>query len=354
MFRLRSDLGVRIDRRSDRIWSTSVTALCMALFLTTYSTDLSAQWTYTQSEAPTTPAPNGLLSVQTPTTCSDGSQTLPSSGFLKGGTVVTIDTSVTNTGKCDSYLFGSYVSTDLHGVNLIWYFLQYPSGASSYDRFWGSSPYSLSYDSRTPGNGSGSKTEYGLYQMGQYQLGFQTNAMATSCNFATDSAVTWKPVNVVACSPKWLLAGNPAVNQHLPPTSISLYVPSDMWDVLAHDLSSPAIQAAADWNEQLAGTGVSVTVVNYDCGTGGNCIDLTTGDTGSGCAMNTRHPDLSTGNSTFHRRSPCPPTLHPDRRRDFAGHWHMSWAISLGWMSTTEASVHRWTLRRRRTRSWRR
>jgi len=153
----------------------------------------------------------------------------------------------------------------------------------------------LSYDSRTPGNGSGSKTEYGLYQMGQCQLGFQTNAMATSCNFATDSAVTWKPVNVVACSPKWLLAGNPAVNQHLPPTSISLYVPSDMWDVLAHDLSSPAIQAAADWNEQLAGTGVSVTVVNYDCGTGGNCIDLTTGDTGSGCAMNTRHPDLSTG-----------------------------------------------------------
>lgn len=36
-------------------------------------------------------------------------------------------------------------------------------------------------------------------------------------------------MHAVACKPEWNLAGNPPVNVHFPPTTISLHVPSNMW-----------------------------------------------------------------------------------------------------------------------------
>ena len=304
------------------MWSSGLATLCTLFFLTTYSSDLAAQWTYTQVEAPTTPAPNGFLSVQTPTTCTDGSQTLPNNGFLKAATVVTVDTSVTNAGKCDSYLYGNYSSTALHAVNLIWYFLQYPSGVTSYARFWGPYPYSLSYDSRTPGNGSsGSLNEYGLSQQGQYQLGFQTNAIATGCNFPTDSPITWKPVNVLSCKPAWFVDPSNAINYHAPLGNITIKVPAGFGLAQA-----PAEAAAAAWSAALGRT--IVVQADSTCPqTDPLCVDLKadhgTLDGDTGCASlgtASYNPAGEWTGSTAVRFMPDWSGAHPDKLQRLIAH----------------------------------
>ena len=287
----------RVARNIGTTSSVRAAALLALLLVPTCSTYASAQstwpWSYVEVVPPTTPAPDGFLTVQAPTACTDSSQTLPSTGYLKAATPVTIDTAVTNTGKCDAYLFGSYNQREFHAVNLIWYFINYPSGGSSYDRFWGSQwpfPSPMSYDSRTPFYGSGSKTEYGLYQLGQYQLGFQTNALATGCGFPVDSAITWKPVNVVSCKPGFTQAGNGSITR-LPAGTIHIYVPSTM-----SYLYGPVDDAAADWSTLLAESGITLTRdLTSPCTTGGNCINVAEASIPAGaCAAYEKYPDPTT------------------------------------------------------------
>ena len=93
-------------------------------------------------------------------------------------------------------------------------------------------------------------------------------------------------MHATQCQPVWwMLGSSPSVNVHVPATALSLYVPSDMWDKLAADATKPARLAAAAWESALSSKGISITVVDTDCGSGPECIKLTTGTPpGSDCA----------------------------------------------------------------------
>jgi hypothetical protein len=65
--------------------------------------DVAAQVNYVTVGPVTTPDPQAFLSVQSPNSCSDSSQTVPHRGFLKAGTSLKIDALISDTGHCDVY-----------------------------------------------------------------------------------------------------------------------------------------------------------------------------------------------------------------------------------------------------------
>jgi hypothetical protein len=112
--------------------------------------------------------------------------------------------------------------------------------------------------------------------------------------YASENTVT---VHAVACQPAWNNVGNPSVTTHLPPTTISLYIPPDMWDRMVGAGDGPAIDAIMAYNNLSSQTGVTIEETDTPCGTGGNCIEMGwTTDTLSGCAVFTPSSiNLSTG-----------------------------------------------------------
>lgn len=70
-------------------------------------------------------------------------------------------------------------------------------------------------------------------------------------------------------------------------TTISVYVPPDIWDAVAGtDLSpAPARNAVNDWNAALSGTGLQFQLVDYSCGSGGDCVVMDVDTLTDACAQ---------------------------------------------------------------------
>jgi hypothetical protein len=143
-----------------------------------------------------------------------------------------------------------------------------PVGSPGPSYIFGTTNNGQYMDSRVKPPSSGSLTSKLLYQ-GKYDYAFQTTINQTSCNIAPGVSETKHvTVNAMKCKPYWwTLVGK---TYHAPQTQISIYINPSMWD----DLHTQAQGAAAAWTTLLAGTGVSVQVVNYDCGTGGDCVGV--------------------------------------------------------------------------------
>ena len=147
----------------------------------------------------------------------------------------------------------------------------------------------------TPENTSSSGSSWSAFTPGQYVYssintvgGGTVGSGSQYCNmsgfqFSEDHSVT---IHAVSCQPQWYRVGNPLVTVHLPATTVYVNVAPNMWDTMVGaNGDGPAVQAANDWTGQLSGTGVSIEIVDWDCGTGGDCINMqTTTDPMSGCA----------------------------------------------------------------------
>jgi hypothetical protein len=69
----------------------------------------------------------------------------------------------------------------------------------------------------------------------------------------------------------------------VPAQPIGVYIPDAMWN--QNDLATAFDSAKTDWNNALAGTGVSFQRTATDCAaSGGACIQLTEDYDGGGCA----------------------------------------------------------------------
>jgi Matrixin len=119
--------------------------------------------------------------------------------------------------------------------------------------------------------------------LGPHVYTSSTSTYSTPCQiqpqtFPQEQSIT---MNAVACEPKWHLAGNPPVVSHVAPTTIQLYIPSDMWSRMVGSntpADGPAALAVNDWNTQAESTGVAVVIVDTDCGSGGGCVKIVATD----------------------------------------------------------------------------
>jgi hypothetical protein len=111
-----------------------------------------------------------------------------------------------------------------------------------------------------------------------YTSTIRTNA--TVCGLTpTESAGTPFVANVVKCRPYYQTdPTDPTETIRLPQGPILIHVPGGQ-----SDLVSAANAVAADYTSGLAGTGITVTRTDTPC-SGGNCVNVITGDTGPACA----------------------------------------------------------------------
>lgn len=228
--------------------------VAMLLFVAAVAV-VSAQWSYQVLVPQVTGTPNGIFSVPSPATCSDGTHTLPDGGYLKGGGSFTTDTTSTNDGYCQNYLYGSPYNVSPHGIVYIYSYeyvpdYPYPLGPTI---FWTAQwpyAYPLEYDTRSPtGGGSGSYTNQIGSAPGVYRFTFQSTNETTGCNFPQYSAEASKTINVVSCLPKWKLDGGNLDRFPTDGTDITVGYPSSLDSVVR-----PAIEA---WNTQLSALGLT-------------------------------------------------------------------------------------------------
>lgn len=248
---------------------------------------------------------------------------VPDGGFIRMATTYSLDVDANVTGWCHTYIYnnGQCQASTLYNRTAIGSALKMNgasaglvSGNSNVQNYntcgngnctpvntlsngpaWSSSTrgsYTYTAISNTGGGTSGNGSQY--CNMG--------------INYSENHPVT---VNVVGCNPVWYEPGNYNVVAHVPATSLSLYVPSAMWNKLASTSNSPAQKAAAEWTSALSGVGISVSVVNSSCGTGADCIEVTTGSVDQGACANYVHgtPDLQAGAGTGVDQSPGLMTL---------------------------------------------
>src|SRR5574340_815993 len=122
-----------------------------------------------------------------------------------------------------------------------------------------------------------------LYGIGTHSFSYQSLLFATYCNIQPQlSPLKQAAVDVVSCRPVWY--GPQPRPEHLPPTTINVYIPSTMPALIQPEGSSPADQAIQAWNAQLEGTGVRFTKVASPCGTAGDCVNVSDNYAGGGCA----------------------------------------------------------------------
>jgi hypothetical protein len=147
-----------------------------------------------------------------------------------------------------------------------------------------------SLDTRIPSGTTSTGVSWLATQLGQHTITSNTGWNTTTCNLSPATFPADQPlvVNVVSCEPKWYKAFNPPVTVHLPATTISVYIPPGLWGTLVGPNNDrAAVLAVNDWNTALAGTGLTLQIVDQPCGSGPNCIFVGTTPTanlGTACA----------------------------------------------------------------------
>jgi hypothetical protein len=235
----------------------------------------------------------------------DGSFTYPSSpscsladgGYVPAASSLRVDTVVTwgpsaFYGLCDWYISGQYYFTGTRNLNVV-----RAQEGDAYQNF-SVDLGAQSYDSAAQGR----SLSWYTGTVGAHTLTLTTWGMPTECAIPMydSSSVRTMTFNTVACEPKWIRVGNPLVTEHLPVTSVSLHIPTGtLWDTLVGpNNDKAAVSAVNDWNAALSDTGVSISITDQTCGSGGDCIELSssTGLPSNACArFDPTSINLSTG-----------------------------------------------------------
>jgi hypothetical protein len=259
--------------------AVSIALLAGTLTSLTPDSALAQAVTYQPNPPGDTPAPDGFVTVPSPAVCrigatSTGNQDLPDGGYIPKNSSIVIDTTGSVTGACDMYVFGNYYSTTRRDLDRIKHMFTPPTTLPFSYTFWGRwNPTYQTFDSRSPGNGSPSLGR-DVYEEGKYNLTFQTVAFATSCQIPTDSAVTARSLNVVACEPRFLIDAQSHINYLAPlapPNKIQVYLPSTMSG------ATTALQDVINsLNAVLPNSVQFDNVTSTPCGSGPSCVRITT------------------------------------------------------------------------------
>ena len=212
-----------------------------------------AQATYVPVNV-STPDPEGFVTVASPATCDNGTNTVPDGGYVRQWTqqnplTVNLDARSQITGVCQFWI-GSvhYPQYDtIRGIARIDIdyvrpgpvqedFYRYPMVSELQD-----------YDTRNPppkGNGTISRTPA---DSGTYTVTFQTIAHLTNCQIPPESAVVTRTFNAVPCKPVFATDSNNNIAR-VAPTTIKINLPSTM------SAASAALNAAVTaWTISLVG-----------------------------------------------------------------------------------------------------
>ena len=219
-------------------------------------TEAAAQWSHQVGEAPELGTPVPTMSMQSPMTCSNGTQTVPEGAFVKltpyPWTRMIFDASAKNKGSCLDYWRNEYDRTEPNGVRWIQYHPILPDGTSGGTEVSLSSswpwPVPMEYDTANPmvPGAQGSFHGYVAYA-GTYRFQFTNVGPGTTCEFPTQSAIAETSVNTMACLPTWFLDdASKTINFHGPLGPITIAVPTDF------EVALPAaVYAAAAWQSAL-------------------------------------------------------------------------------------------------------
>lgn len=251
---------------------------CLFLVTTLYCSWAYAQVSYSPHDV-SSPAPEGSFLVPVGgSTCS-----LPHSGYMKQGDTLRTNASGSVAGYCDWLWNGSVMMTETRWLSHHKVTRTPPTGSAGSAFFW--APYHVQqYDSSTVQSG------YATFSMtleGKHIFDFMSVGTATNCAIPTNSPVSTKLVNVLACKPIWYEAGNPLKTVHFPTTQIKVYIPSGsaLRDALVTEGGGGASEAVDLLNNMLDGTGVSFDIVDTDCGSGADCVKVSSSSAVSGgCA----------------------------------------------------------------------
>ena len=217
--------------------------------------------------------------------------------FVKTNTDVKLDVVATVSGKCTWKAMSGWppsctvIGEAYRTISKATVISTPPVGNPGPNYYYGTTSNGQYMDSRVVPPSSGSVVKKLLYQ-GKYDFALFTTINQTACDIAPGESETKHiTVNAMKCKPFWwTLVGK---TYHAPPTSIQVYINPVMWN----DLHGPAAAAAAAWNALLTGSGISLNVVNSDCGAGGDCVRVTEDWNGSGCAGTT--PGLADSSGQF-------------------------------------------------------
>ena len=240
----------------------------------------------------------------------DGNCSLASGGYIKKGTSYKYHYLATVTGSCTVMVQSCSgwppsctcvpSQTWVRNLGTTWL---YDNGTTSFGTIAPTNAFTIqSLDTSVPTGTMSTGVSQTFPNTGRHTITFNTGWNPTSCAFTPDT-ISPPPfvVNVVACEPKWNMHPNPTtpVVMHVPPTTITLYIPPNMWGTL----NGPASAAVSDLNNNwLPGTGVNIRIDNVDCGTGPNCIkagEVPVSDLPGSCAsLDHQNPDSITGEYT--------------------------------------------------------
>jgi hypothetical protein len=249
--------------------------------------------------AQTCPATTGDFSQNTAISIRtrDFSCEVPNGGYVKTGMQLQGDVNVTVTGWCQRWTpsGGVCVTGNFYNrnANITWHYengafggFTYPSGSVQSYNTCASPPCTLLNASNPNLFNAPSSPGTLVYTTSTTVTGGGQGAGPQYCDYSPGTPFAGTPLTIHAlqCEPKWNEAYNPVVVAHVPATSISLYIPPTMWTQLAGTSNSPAVKALEDWTNALTAYGVTLGAVSFACGSGGDCIEMTTGTVASGCA----------------------------------------------------------------------
>lgn len=197
-----------------RRWRHPLRLLAIAALVVGSESATQVQVSYV-ARSVTSPNPQGFFNVPF-TTCSDGTNTLPSGGYIKGGgaqsTSVNVGGAASVTGFCDVYLGTTLMWTETRNLDFLLYY-QLPPGLL--ESQLGSTHASNGRQSLDTSVGPNGGWPYGsgpviqtLSTQGEWKFRFRSQAAQTSCSIPMYSSDIFKTINAVTCEPKFYLDSN--------------------------------------------------------------------------------------------------------------------------------------------------
>jgi hypothetical protein len=223
------------------------------------------------------------IAVKTP----DGSCTLASGGYIKKSISYKYHFAASVTGACTVMVQSCSgvpthctcipSQTDVRNLGTTWL---YDNGPTSFGAISPTNAFTIqNLDTRVPTGTGSTGVSYTFVNTGRHTITSNTGWNATTC-MLTPSTISAPPfvVNVLACKPEWNINPNPNTPNvmHVPPTTITMYIPPNFWSTLVGPSGNgPAVGAVNDLNTWLSGTGVHINIDSVDCeALGPSCIKV--------------------------------------------------------------------------------
>jgi len=136
-------------------------------------------------------------------------------------------------------------------------------------------------DTRAPTGTSSTGNNWlnGTYE-GIHLITSSTAWSNTTCNWTPTSFAASLTVNAVKCEPTFLETNGHITHLDPAASTIHVYLPTAM-----SGASTALHNAVNEWTSALSGTGVALDVVTSSCGTGADCITVTTSGSLTPCGL---------------------------------------------------------------------